>query len=194
MATYGHYSDSAMLVAVGAASQRYLATISSGPNMGLTFYSSQPPLRDSSIAYLHPALLGGGGDPNATAWYNQQNGNRYALIDTTTHPPNSVFFFACGPSGVAALAHQVQVHEGILAPADTESSHSSHFAQVNHLLTSLHLASTVEGTVVKGDTAALRTKVIPRIKTFDSLAAIAQNARNRSTAYSGVWAAYPRSA
>jgi len=166
-ATYGYFSAAGVFAPLTNSAGRKFS-IPGGPNRGFSYLISQPTLRDSAVAYIHPALSGGLNIAEATYWYHGQDGKYYSITDFNVHPPLSTIYKACDTTGVAALRHQTLVHEGVLAPDDTESMNSSHFAQLQNGIRSFGLASVMERMVVLGDTAALQDQILVGYRAFDA--------------------------
>ena len=95
-----------------------------GPNSQLFYWAHWPRLQDSSIAYVHPSLSGGFGNPGATYWFNGQTGPAPAKCGQ--HP------------GVDTLLAATALHEG------ATGMDKSHFGVMKSFVKQEKIAMTME--------------------------------------------------
>jgi len=121
----------------------YARVVAAGPDSGLAWFPSLPPLRERTESWIHPALSGGLDLFFARRWYGDQNGRRFTWYDPNTGSGlGSVA--ACDAAGVDRLRVQTESHEGLGFDGD------SHFQRLVSAIASSDLATTVERTVVRG--------------------------------------------
>jgi hypothetical protein len=155
-ATFGRFkSDEVGLLdsmKTRAALLSFAQSVESGPNRGLVYFRRQPPIRDSTEIWIHPALSVGSTDYFARTWYREQDSSAVVFRfpsrrDTSLTP-------GCNAKGVAHLDTLTRQHEG------QYQAMPSHYSVLQQQLNSSKLAATLEAYVMRGSTDDFVSQVI----------------------------------
>ena len=129
-ATYGLFEADSVFDKLNRHSLDYAETVQSGPNAQILWFRRLPPLFDSTLIWIHPALKGGGTLARARLWYRQQDGGTQlelfphdsTILHDTITAPDRLVRHTCDASDVTHLQSLVEGHEGVGTAAPSHYS------------------------------------------------------------------------